>query len=108
MRRLSTAGSAGLISRLTAGDLAALSDAERVKPRDRSYLRFDLARCPGCSESNFLSVREVTVKEEKGKETEEAKAVVRLLRIRAEQVELVRKAGRPPEGLPPKDAAPSA
>ena len=49
-------GQANSLERVKAGDLTALGEFTRARIGVRAYLQLDLARCPSCQQSNFLSI----------------------------------------------------
>jgi hypothetical protein len=85
------------LQRLKDGDLAALDDFDRAPPSAQAYLQLDLARCPTCQQSNFLSVFDCQHTVDKNKKMKVTKtAVVQNLIITAADVPRVRQAGRVP------------
>jgi hypothetical protein len=80
-----------------AGDLAALDAFDRAAANARAYLQLDLARCPKCQQSNFLSIYDCQHTVDKhGKPKLTKTAVVENLIIAADDIPRVRQAGRVP------------
>jgi hypothetical protein len=78
---------------LLSGDVTALSDFSAADT-EQLYLELELASCPTCDESHYLSVFQVAMTiDKKGKETVERRPVIRNMLIAAEDVPLARNAG---------------
>jgi hypothetical protein len=100
-------GQAQSLEQVKAGELAALDDFDRAPANARAYLQLDLARCPKCRQSNFLSIYNCQRTVDKnGKPKVNKIAVVENLIIAADDVPAVRTAGRaaPDEDMPPADS----
>ncbi len=60
-----------------AGDLPALAVFERAKSTSSPHVRLDLARCPKCEHSNFVSLRAVTItKDKKGNDKTKERSLI--------------------------------
>jgi hypothetical protein len=80
--------------RLVAGDLGALAESRLATGREPWYLQLDLAFCPACGQSNFLSVLSVkNTLDEKGNPKVVKKTLLQHLVIAAADVLRVRDAG---------------
>jgi hypothetical protein len=88
------------LRRATAGDVDALTELVRAESGARTCLQLDLASCPACQQSNFLSIRMVqrTV-DSKGKEQVKKTTLLKDLMLEAADVPRVRQAGRDPAEL---------
>jgi hypothetical protein len=109
--RLSTQGTDRLIERIRRGDWRAILEHDPGAPGARwaranyaellllscgEWLRLDLASCPGCAESRFVSIVKVTHvgNRESEPETRE-EPLIRNVPISPAQVEILARAGRP-------------
>jgi hypothetical protein len=78
---------------LLSGEVAALSKFSAADT-EQLYLQLELASCPSCDESHYLSLFQVAKSiDKKGKETVERRPVIRNMLIAAEDVPLARNAG---------------
>lgn len=104
VRRLSAANAQqDQLERVLRGDLNALSAMVPATKGEPVYFRLDVARCPTCSQSNFLSIQAVSEGVDKeGKPTTNETAVFEHLVITQQQLALVRQAGREAAPAPPR------
>jgi hypothetical protein len=70
-------GSEPAWEKVLAGELPALAEFPPAPPGSSQYVRLDLARCPVCADSRFLSISSVTVSINKdGKVSENTRSLV--------------------------------
>lgn len=91
VRRVSLAGAAAAaVSRLLAGEVGVLPQLPRATPQEQQYLLFELACCPRCDQSNFLSLHIVEhVKNKKGKLEKKTRTVLSQLVVQPEEAALI-------------------
>ncbi|MCC6126429.1 MAG: hypothetical protein IT426_15835 [Pirellulales bacterium] len=95
-RHLSLAESQESLARLLSGDLAVLANFNLAQ-NENVFLQLDLASCPICAESCYLTIQQVTQTYDKeGKLKVETTPLLRNMSIDAEAVPLVLTAGREP------------
>jgi hypothetical protein len=95
-RPLSLIGAGESYAQLMSGDLAALTKFN-LALNESLFLQLDLASCPTCEESYFLTIQQVKHSLDKeGKLKVETTPLVRNMLIAAEDVPLVQNAGREP------------
>jgi hypothetical protein len=105
-RSLSLLGSNELIKQLLEGDLTTL-DKINLAQNEGTTLRLDLATCPTCDESCFLTIQQVTVTINKeGKPETKVEPLVNNMIIVAEDIPLIENAGRMPEPTPSPNEEP--
>jgi hypothetical protein len=76
--RLAASGAEREWQELLAGDLPALAVFERALSTMSPHVRLDLARCPKCEHSNFVSLTAVTItKDKKGNDKTKERSIVR-------------------------------
>jgi hypothetical protein len=97
-RPLSLIGAGEHFSQLISGDLNALMKFN-LAHSESTYLQLDLASCPTCAESCYLTIQQVSeTLDKEGKLKIERKALVHNMTIPAEYIPLVQNAGlEPPE-----------
>lgn len=90
---LSLRNSQETLPALLEGDLSGLPKFPLAQ-NENLYLQFELASCPSCEESHYLTIYNVTKSlDNKGKENIERKVLIRNMRIAAEDVPLINEAG---------------
>jgi hypothetical protein len=108
-RFLSLIGAGDPLKQLLSGDLTALENFNLAQS-ESVYLQLDLATCPGCTESNYLTVQQAKqTLDKEGKLKTELTPLVRNMLVAAEDLPLIQTAGRepqPPENVD-KDDEPS-
>ena len=105
-------GQEPILDRIRSGEVAALGELFLSPPEDNDYFRVDLACCPTCSESNYLTFQMVThTFDKEGNLKTKEKALFENLVVSDTDVELIRAAGQPlpemetpTEGGEPTDA----
>jgi hypothetical protein len=96
-RSLSLFGADELLKQLLDGDLTTL-DKFNLAQNEGTTLRLNVATCPACDESCFLTIQQVTVTINKeGKPETKVEALVNNMLIAAEDIPLIQNAGRIPE-----------
>jgi hypothetical protein len=91
LRTISLQGTDPLIERIRQGDVAALREAPRADAADAGHVRVDLASCPGCVNSAYLTLTKVQKKlDDKGKESVEEDIFLRNLPLTAADVAIVK------------------
>jgi hypothetical protein len=103
-RHLSLAGAQESLAQLLSGDLAALANFNLAQ-NENVFLQLDLASCPACEESCYLTIQQITQTYDKeGKLKVETTPLLRNMLIDAEAVPLVLSAGREPPPPVEEDA----
>lgn len=96
-------------TRLTDGDLMALNDFERVGAGTIPHLRVDVATCPQCEESNYLTINAVSATADKdGNVSTTATPVIHNMIVHVDDIAMARQAGRAQEPSTPSKTADDA
>ena len=91
LMRLQGTGTEPAFQEVLAGDLTALGLCEPAPHGSREYVRLDLASCPKCEHSSFVSLYAVTVtKDKKGNDKTDQKTLVMNGALTAAQAEFLR------------------
>jgi hypothetical protein len=94
------------LDRVLNGDLSALDEMIRSGPGAPAFLRLDLATCPTCTESNYLTVQLTThTVNKKGEVSTNTDALVKNMLIAEQDVPRVRDAGVDPPEEPDEEAS---
>lgn len=94
------------LDRITAGHVATLNDMERLGDEGGDHVQLDLATCPSCSDSNFLTVKAVRLSvDRKGQVKAATQTLLMHGLIGENDVALVRDAGRVRPELPAASTA---
>jgi ATP/ADP translocase len=92
-RKLSLLDAGENLQSLLSGDLTSLTKF-KLAQNDNLYLEVELARCPTCTESNYLTIFQVLQTfDKKGKLKIERKPLLRNMLVTAEELPLVQNAG---------------
>jgi hypothetical protein len=93
--RLASSGAEPAWQKVLGGDLPALAEFPPSPPGAMQYVRLDLARCPRCAESRFLSIASVSVAvDKKGKASETTKSLATHAIITPSQCAVVEACGQ--------------
>lgn len=77
--------------RLRTGDYGALTALPILTSSQPEYVRLDVASCPKCSGSNFMTLRHVKIKKDSdGDETKDEKTLLKNIILGEQQLQLVR------------------
>lgn len=96
LRTISLEGVDSLLARMAEGDVAALRETKPAGAADAGHVRVDLATCPSCANSAYLTLTLVIKKaDEKGKESKEEKTVLQNLVLSAADVGIVKEPATP-------------
>ncbi len=88
--RLAPSDAVALAKRVEAGELHALAETPAAGANDAVAVRLDLARCPSCSDSNYLSLQRVSVViDKRGRRKESSELLVSNVRLSKTDVETV-------------------
>ena len=91
LRTISLEGVDAVLARMAEGDVAALRETKPADAADAGHVRVDLATCPSCANSAYLTLTLVQKKvDEKGKESKEEKAVLQNLVLSAGDVGILK------------------
>lgn len=83
------------------GNLAGLREMLRAPEGSNAYLQLDLATCPACPASNFLTIQAIRNEIDKKGNTQTVKqALVANMLIAEQDIDLVRNAGQPTPATP--------
>jgi hypothetical protein len=89
--RLSASGDEPAISQALAGDFAMLATLPLASAKTTPHVRLDLATCPQCPHSNYLSLSSVAIKiDRKGKERTTEQSLLSHGLLTAVQAEMIR------------------
>ena len=96
VRRMSLIGAEpAAIENISAGKIDVLEKLAKALDEEAAYLRVDLASCPDCSQSSYVSVQLVSSSvDKKGNESTATKAVLENLSVDAAETERVSQVGR--------------
>jgi hypothetical protein len=93
--RLASTGNEPAWQKVLGGELPALAEFPPSPPGAMQYVRLDLARCPRCTESRFLSIAAVSVSvDKKGKTSETTRSLATNAVITPAQCAVVEACGR--------------
>jgi hypothetical protein len=100
-RPLSLIGAGDALKQLLSGDLTSLANFNLAQ-NEAIYMQLDLANCPSCTESNFLTIQQAKqTLDKEGKLKVELTPLLRNMLVSAEDLPLIENAGRNP---PPENA----
>jgi len=93
--RLLASGGEPAWDKVLAGELPALAEFRPAPPGSWMYVRLDLARCPTCEQSRFLTISQVMLQtDSKGKTSETTRSLVTNAIITPEQSAVVEACGQ--------------
>jgi hypothetical protein len=106
-RKLSLVGAGEALNRLLTGDLTALAEFNLAQDEEAEYLQLDMATCPACSESNYLTVKQnKQTLDSEGKPKTDSKSLLENMLVAGEDLPLIENAGREPVPLEDGESKP--
>jgi hypothetical protein len=95
IKRLQPGGGDDMWDKVLAGDLIPLDALVRASGQEQTHIRFDLASCPECAGSDYLTIQVVQKSlDNKGNVTEKETALGEHLWVTREHVEFIRGCGQ--------------